>query len=241
MKRLIILSLALLIITLLNKACGDLPMPKNSLVRIQNRLTGKATFSISEDGDKESALVIKSWKLHLEHLGFSGNSQNGDQYYFSTDYNGCLVTDIAGDRTGSFVEFEVPRGTYHPFDVTFHTSGKDTLPALVIESVFHSPDLNDTLEVEFRFFKEHVSLPLRVNQNRSKQELHFKEGQINHINIGMDMNHLLDGPNQAAISKFLMQQPKGDEKIIVSPDHNKEVYTLLAKSVHQALYAVLKQ
>ena len=241
MKRLIILSLALLIITLLNKACGDFPMPENSLVRIQNRLTGKATFSISEDGDKESALVIKSWKLHLEHLGFSGNSKNGDQYYFSTDYNGCLVTDTAGDRTGSFVEFEVPRGAYHPFDVTFHTSGKDTLPALIIQSEFNSPDIKNELDVEFRFFRNDETLPLRVSQNKGKKEVDFKEGKINHINIGMDMSHLFEGSNRQAIYQSLMKQQYVNKKIIISPEHNKEVYALLAKRVHQSLYAVLQQ
>jgi len=240
MKRLIILSVALLIITLINKACGDHPGTETSLVRLQTQRNGIVPIQSSNLNYSPKNLSLKSWKLHIERLEFSGKKQNGKQYFFATDYNGLLAAESDKEISDRFVEFSVPGGTYNPFEITFHTGREDTLAVLVIESEFQSPDNNDTLKIEFQFFNHNETIPVEVRADKEEGPVQFEKERINHIRFGIDMRHLLRALDPAKFDSLLTKREPDKEKIIVSANKNREIYLSLINRVNQSIHAFLQ-
>ena len=240
MKRLIILSAVLLIITLINKACGDHPKAENSLVRLQSQSYRMDLFQSSRFHPSKNNISVKSWELHLERLEFSGKQKNGEPYFFSTTYDGVLASNKDKERPDHFVEFGVPGGTYNPFEITFHTGGNDTPAALIIESEFHLPQKDDTIDVEFRFFSHKETFALKVKQAKKSGQVQFKKGRINHIRCGIDRDHLFRELDPAEINELVRKRSNDEEKIIVSAQTNPKIYSTLKKRVYPSIHAFLQ-
>lgn len=201
------------------------------------------------------ALEFSEGTLQLDEIEFNGTKENDDNYYFSTQFDSVLVADLANNSMNQQVYFDIPQGSYNPIKFTLHIQDSGNIAGLKFRGKWTRGrgeddeeededdkyrDDNGETEVELNFFEHRESIELTLQTEEGNKKIVFNQGNWNRVEIRVNLAHLFRSINPGAFEKAEISEAGKKPKIIISANHNSEMYYSLAHRVERSIKAVVK-
>ena len=188
-------------------------------------------------GDKKAGLSIDGGSLYVSEIEFDGIRENTEDYYFSKTFDEPLHADLYSDNLDRNVTFSVPQGSYSKVEMTIYFTKSDTLPAFLLTGEFQLGNA-ERKDVEIEFDEAEFELTL-YNIEDEKQIL-FTKSESRNINIQLNLNKLLSPLNTGELLQAESFQSGQKEKIIISAQHNDNLYYNLETRIERSFRAIIK-
>jgi len=240
MFRLIILSLLLAVITYFNHAGGDKSkLREPSLIQLNMQLNHPPTIATPSSQDR-SQITLQNGTLTLSTIEFLGSPENKTDFHFTTSLRKQYL--LKPDQTHlSLLEFDVPAGRYRQAKIMLHANGKDSLPAMTVNALWHRKGNTQPVPLEIRFFDFPQVLSLKLDPEGKDRFLVFPNQGFSNVQITIHPLQLFDQHVMEQLQQKEMQDTDGLRKMIISEDHNASIHALLAANLHQSIRAVIKR
>lgn len=209
----------------------------------------------------EDELEFSGGKLLMNSIEFVGERENNDPHYFTREFSDTLVADLEEGELNQPVSFDIPQGSYRHIRLQLNSNPSDTCAGLVFRGEWERDDdeeeeddddddddkkqvnqRNDPeeLPVEISFYQEGKTIPLTLKTQQGEQQIVFKKDNWETLEITIDMAHMFRGINPGRIRQAQVQGTGKQRKIIISAQHNTDLYINLMERVEKSITAVVK-
>ena len=211
----------------------------------------------------EDELEFSAGKLHLTSLEFDGERENNDSHYFSRDFSGTLVADLSEGKLNQSVSFDIPQGSYKHIRLQLHTCQTDSCAGLVFRGRWGRDDDDDNdddddddddsskkqafqmndpeeLPIELNFYEKAETIPLTLRTQDNQQQILIEQDNWDTLEITIDLAHMFRYINPGKLRQAQVHGSGNKRKIIVSAQHNTEIYYSLMERVERSITAVIK-
>lgn len=224
---------------LLGLGCQDDKLDEPARVELSIVMTSSGELGKPEMLKNQNTLALNKGNMAIESFEVEGIRENAENYYFSREFDHMILADLSSGQLSKEVEFDVPQGSYEPIKIILHLNQTDTLEGLRFKGKYSAPPLEDT-EVEFSFFNHHEPLELMIQNQRGEKNLVFKKGNIHALEVQINLNNLFRYFNINRLVQAERIQEGGKEKIVISAQHNQEMYYELVNRIEKSTRAILK-
>lgn len=207
----------------------------------------------------EDELEFSAGKLHLSSLEFEGERENNDSHYFSRDFSEVLVADLSEGELSQTVSFDIPQGSYKHIRLKLHTFQTDSCAGLVFRGRWEQdndddddddddtskkrgliPDDPEELPIELNFFEKAETIPLTLKTQDNQQQILIEQDNWDTLEITIDLAHMFRTINPGTLRQAQVHGTGNQRRIIVSANHNTEIYYSLVDRVERSIKAVIK-
>ena len=237
MNRLLIILILLFPIVSIN-GCEENELDKPTNIRLK---VSMEELEMSEEKNLKAGkpMQIDNGRMAIESIEFDGTRENAKDYYFSKSFENGLIGDLGRNKFNLNVTLDIPQGVYHPAEITLNLEPVDTPHSLTLGGIYNMPAMEKT-QLEFAFFENSESITLKVQNTNGNKKVLFKKEETKTLNIEVNLNQLFARFNLGSLNNANVIQEENTRKIIVSPDHNEELYDKLVDRIDKSMKAVLK-
>ncbi len=243
MNKFLIIFIFPLISAVLFKGCDVNELDEPTKVQLQISM---GEFEDSE-GPEEKGLKrgkpmqINGGRITIESIEFDGSRENAKGYYFSRSFENGLVGNLSTNELNTEVSFDVPQGVYNPAEITLNLKPVDSSHSIILHGKYNTPAFEET-HLEFAFFNSKELITTKIQNAAGNKKVLFKKGKTKTLDIQINLNQLFrnDIFNPNRLEEATVIQVGDKRKIIISPDHNEELYDKLVGRIDKSIQAVLK-
>jgi len=263
MRRYLMLAFLVFILAGLS-SCTEDEFIEPATVDLKIRMTNPEPFDDQQGGGPpfEDELEFSSGKLQLSSIEFEGERENNDRHYFSRDFSELLVADLSEGELNQSVRFDIPQGSYKHIRLRLHTCQADTCAGLVFRGRWGRDDddddedddddddsskkqafqMNDPEEmpIELNFYEKDETIPLTVKTKDNQQQILIEKDNYESLEITIDLAHMFRTINPGRLRQAQVHGSGNQRRIIVSAQHNTDLYFSLADRVERSITAVIK-
>lgn len=238
-------------------SCTEDEFFEPATVDLKITMTNTEPFDHRGDGPPlEDELEFSAGKLHLSSLEFKGERENNDSHYFSRDFSQVLVADLSEGELNQSVSFDIPQGSYKHIQLKLHTCQTDSCAGLVFRGRWEQDDEDDEddiskkrglipgdpeeLPIELNFFEQAETIPLTLKTQDNQQQILIEQGNWDTLEITIDLAHMFRYINPAKLGQAQVHGIGNQRRIIISANHNTEIYYSLVERVERSIKAVIK-
>ncbi|SRR6056297_314381 len=183
--------------------------------------------------------TVDKGKIRFSGLEFDGKKENSDDYYFSKSFSPLLVGDLGNNTLNRNVSFDIPQGTYNPINLSLFLSNSDTIPAFCLQGTYQS-NQHGEVEVHFRFFRQEEMFLFKAENKAGNKKIVLQKGNNEKMQVDLRLQSLfsLFNPNQLESAEYIIEG--GKTKIIISENHNQNIYYSLVNRIERTIHVVVK-
>ncbi|MFP4019041.1 MAG: hypothetical protein ACLFUH_07305 [Bacteroidales bacterium] len=198
---------------------------------------------IDGDNDKKNVnagqLKIRGGNLVVTEIEMDGKRSDADDYYFSHVFDEILIADLRHNKLNQKVDFSIPQGIYDRLKITLHVNKTDTSDGLRLKGKYSMPGLGEK-NIEFCFFNQHEVLEIYAEPARGNSQISLKKGKNKTLEIQLNVQQIFRYINPQVLQNADVTDTEEGEKIIISEQHNTEIFYNLISRIEKSTRAVIK-
>lgn len=238
MKTLIHIAWTVVLIFLLT-ACefDELKEPANVSLKIS--MVGQEADDDNKKNFNTSQLKIRGGNLVVTEIEMEGKRSDAEDYYFSHVFDEILIAELKHNRLNQKVDFNIPQGIYDRLKVTLHVNKTDTSDGLILRGKYSMPGFGEK-NIEFCFFNQHEVLEMYAEPAAENKQISLKKGENKTLEIQLNVQQIFRYLNPQVLQNANVIDTEEGEKIIISEQHNTEIFYNLISRIEKSTRAVIK-
>ena len=210
----------------------------------------------------DDELEFSAGKLQLSSLEFEGERENNDSHYFSRDFSEVLVADLSEGELNQSVSFDIPQGSYKHIRLKLNTCPTDSCAGLVFRGRWEQEDDDEDdeddedddtgkkrgfipgdpeeLPIKLNFFEQAETIPLTLKTQDNQQQILIEQDNWDTLEITIDLAHMFRYINPGKLRQAQVHGIGNQRRIIISANHNTEIYYSLMERVERSIQAVIQ-
>jgi hypothetical protein len=191
---------------------------------------------------RQAGLFIEGGEVYIAEIELDGTRENAEDYYFSKVFEQMLHADLYSDNLDRNVEFKIPQGSYAKVDLNIYLSNPDNSSTINLKGKYRLGAAKD-MDVEIKFDMEDIeekTLKLTLFNTNNEKQILFKKNQARSIDIQINLKKLLNPLNPGRLNQAQSIQTSEGKKIIISAQHNNQLYRQLKSRIENSFRAVIK-
>ncbi|MFW6364802.1 MAG: hypothetical protein ACOCZ4_02225, partial [Bacteroidota bacterium] len=198
---------------------------------------------IDGDNDKKNfnagKLRIRGGSFVITEIEMDGKRADAEDYYFSHIFEQTLIADFSDNKLNQKVNFNFPQGIYDRLKIILHVNKTDTTDGIVLRGKYSMPGLGEK-NIEFCFFNQHEVLEIYAEPASGKSQISLKKGKNKTLEIQLNVKQIFRYLNPKALQNANVTDTEEGEKIIISEQHNTEIFYNLISRIEKSTRAVIK-
>ena len=251
MRRILFIPILALLVTGIT-SCTEDELIDPAKVDLKFRMINPEPFDEAGGPPFEDELEFEAGTFQLASIEFDGQRENNDNHYFSREFSDLVVADLEEGTVSEPVSFEIPQGSYKHIRVTLHTGSSDTCSGLKFRGHYefefedglkkgnHRVNELDEIPIELCFFDQSEPIELTLETSSGDQQIVFNSDKWQTMEVTIDLAGIFRYFNPGKLRQAQIHGSGNQRRIIISSQHNHQIYLDLANRVERSMKAVVK-
>jgi len=189
------------------------------------------------ESPKSGSFTIDKGTLIVQTFEFDGRRDQGDDYYFTSEFSTPLRAELHNQNTNQNVSFDIPQGIYNRIEINL-SLGDGNENALCLEGSFRRGPF-DEVPILFEYaFQEQVRITAR-NKQDSEQIVLSTDNPVK-ATIRINVPNLFQFVNMNMIRNAEMVQENGVDVIKINNENNNSIFNLIATKLDNSIQVVFE-
>lgn len=190
-----------------------------------------------DESTKSSSFTIDKGNLVVETLEFDGRREQGDDYFFTSEFSTPLQAGLHNQIMNQNVSYDIPQGIYNRIELTL-SIGDGNENALCLEGNFNRGPF-DEVPVLFEYaFQEQIRINAR-NKEGGEQIVLSKDNPVK-ATVRINVPNLFQFVNMNMIKNAETVQINGQEVIRINKETNNTIFNLIATKLDNSIQVVFE-
>lgn len=206
-------------------------------------------FVIQEEkGNSSNILSFDKGSLMIETIEFEGIKENGNNYYFESNFDTLVTANLQQGTTDPKVEFDIPQGIYNRVKLAIDIPELQGQPSLLLEGIFNFPPgkgNNPNLPDQDKKIPVRVvidfGLDLELNGKTNKKnnsEIVFNQNQPSKLQVTIDPVFWFRPVSPNLLRNAEITENEGNSEIVISKTQNENIFELIINRIEKSTEAV---
>lgn len=195
------------------------------------------TFSVEENSKAAQQFSIDEAYLVLGALEFDGEREQGEDYFFTSNFDEALQAEMHTGNTSRQVSFDVPQGIYSRIELSLRV-GTESSPAIMLRGRFRKGPLEDTPVVFEYPFREEIRV--RAMNREGNRQVVLTKDVPGKATILLDAPFMFQLFNMGMLMNADRFQFEGEETIIINSEKNTDIFSVLATRLDKSVQVIFE-
>lgn len=243
MKNLSFILLLCAGLMLLLPSCSKDELTKPTKVALQMELGSQehdigARMKAGSRFTKKNNIRIESIQYRISGIEFEGYRENGENYFFSREFEQDMVVDVKAGGSAPILDFDMPQGLYERISIALQV--KTTSPtggttpynegaAIIMQGNYMTPQ---DIAIPFIFVYDFDEVFNHTAKNTGgANEIAVKQSQATIASVSFDMPYWFQLTNARMLQSASLSLVDGQPSIIISENNNEHIFNLLSSRI----------
>ncbi|PLX23701.1 MAG: hypothetical protein C0597_00685 [Marinilabiliales bacterium] len=195
------------------------------------------SFHMEGDSKAASGFDVDEGTIIISEIQFDGRRNQGEDYYFTSDFNSPLMAQMHNRVMNQNVSYDVPQGIYDRIDI--HLSLGDSAQfALQLQGRFQRGPLDEVL-VDFQYaFKEQINI--RARNNQGNEQVVFTQDSGLKAKVIFDVPHLFQFISMKMIQNAEITKNGNASVLEINNEKNTDIFNLMVTRLDNSMRVVFE-
>lgn len=232
MRKLLILGISTLILSTYSCEKDDLTVPTRVDIAFS-----MDSFTVNGSTKSGSSFVIDEGTIVVESIDFDGRRDAGDDYFFTSEFETPLKSEMHNRLMNQYVSYDVPQGVYSRIEFNL-SLGDGNEDALCLKGKYHRGPIDD-VPIRFEYeYQEQIRIMARNRQNSEQIVLDSKSGVT--ADIIFDVPYLFKVVSMNMIHNAETVQIDGEEVILINNEFNTDIFYVLVARLDNSMRVIFE-
>jgi len=232
-----IISLVIFSLILVSYSCEKDELTEPTKVDLEFSMDSYTDYG--QNGPKSgSSFEINEGVMIIESIEFDGRRDEGEDYYFTSDFSEPLIAELHNKYTNQNVAYDIPQGIYNRIELNF-SIGDGNENALCLQGQYQRGPLDD-VEIRFEYaFKEQIRI--RAQNNMNNEQIVLKSNSDIKANVIFDAPHLFKIVSMNMIKNAETTQEDGKNLILINNENNIDIFNVLVTRLDNSIRVIFDE
>jgi len=185
-----------------------------------------------------SSFEINEGVMIIESIEFDGRRDEGEDYFFTSDFSEPLITEMHNKYTNKDVSYDIPQGVYNRIELNF-SIGDGNENALCLQGHYQRGPLDD-VEIRFEYaFQEQIRI--RAKNSMNNEQIVLKSNSDVKANVIFDAAHLFKIVSMNMINNAETTQVEGENIILINNENNIDIFNVLVTRLDNSIRVIFDE
>lgn len=193
------------------------------------------TFALEENSKSGQQFSIDEAYLVLGSLEFDGEREQGEDYFFTSNFDEPLQAEMHTGNSSRTVSFDIPQGVYNRIELNLSVGTKSS-HAIMLRGSFHKGPLEDVPVVfEYPFMEE---IRVRAMNREGNRQVVLTKDVPGKATILLDAPFMFQLLNMGMLINAQQFSFEGEETIIINSEKNTDIFSVLATRLDKSVQVI---
>jgi hypothetical protein len=190
-------------------------------------------FFINNEQLDGKFLDFQSGAMIVKEVGFEGYRENGEDVFFTSDFDSLITADLATGTTSKPIRFDIPQGIYEHINLTIEIDSSAKEPSLTLTGMYNSVR-HGQIPVIFEF-AYHEILNLDPEPGHGKNKIVLNKDIPTFAETYINTGFLFQVANSRMLESAKITQHEGESVIVISKDLNQHIFDVVVNRLEKSM------
>jgi hypothetical protein len=195
------------------------------------------SYQAEESNSPMNKFIINEGTLIINSIEFDGQREEGEDYYFVSQFTSPLIAEVNTGVTSQTVSFDAPQGIYNKIDISF-SLGAENENSLILNGVLkHGASTEIPIRIEYTFQEK---INVRGSCQEGNEQIVLTKDKKAVANVIFNTPDFFKLISYGKIKDATTQNIEGQETILINNQINDDIFNLLASRIDDSIQVVFE-